>query len=88
MAQPLRVRSGGFDVELPVRYDYASLGVGYERRFLNLAPAGREIDYELSYSRTLLGGDFGAHAFLRTDPGHVEARRDDIGAAIRFTRGF
>ena len=86
--QPLRVRSGGFDIELPIAYDHASRSVGYEARFLSLAPAGREIDYELSYSRTLLGGNLGAHAFLRTDPGHVEARKDDIGGAIRFTLGY
>jgi hypothetical protein len=88
VSQPLRVRSGGFDINLPVRYDYASRSVGYEPRFLNLAPAGREIDYELSYDMRLLGGHFGANAFLRTNPGHVEARKDDIGAAIRFALGF
>jgi hypothetical protein len=88
VTQPLRVRSGGFDIKLPVRYDYASLGVSYEPRFLNLAPAGREIDYELSYSLRMLGGNFGANVFMRTDPGHVEARRDDIGGALRFSRGF
>ena len=86
--QPLRVRSGGFDINLPVSYDYGSRSVGYEHRSLNLAPGGREIDYELSYNLGILGGTLGANAFLRAEPGHVEARKDDIGGAIRFTLGF
>ncbi|WP_324748996.1 S8 family peptidase [Sphingomonas sp. LY54] len=86
--QPLRVRSGGFDVTMPVSYDYDTGAVGYEQRFFNLAPTGREIDFEAAYSVGLLGGDLGANLFLRKEPGHVEAMGDDIGGAIRFTLGF
>jgi hypothetical protein len=86
--QPLRVRGGGLDVELPVSYDYASAAVGYGQRFLNLAPTGRELDYEISYATRLWGGSLAANAFVRTDPGHVERMKDDVGAALRLTLGF
>ncbi|HEY8592398.1 MAG TPA: S8 family peptidase [Sphingomicrobium sp.] len=84
LTQPLRVRRGGFDLNLPVTYDYASGQVGYARRFLNLAPTGRELDYELTYGRPLFGGTIAANAFLRTEPGHVRAMSKDLGAALRF----
>jgi hypothetical protein len=86
--QPLRVRSGGFDINLPVSYDYASRQAGYEHRFFNLAPSGRELNYELSYRMRLLGGTMAANAFMRTDPGHIQSMKTDTGAALRFTRGF
>jgi hypothetical protein len=86
--QPLRVRSGGFNMLLPVSYDYSTLKVGYEDRFLNLAPQGREIDFEAAYAINALGGDLGLNAFYRIDPGHIQDMRSDIGGAIRFTLGF
>jgi subtilisin family serine protease len=86
--QPLRVSKGGFDMSVPVSYDYATGAVGREQRFFNLAPTGREIDYEAAYSVGWLGGDLGINAFLRTDPGHVETMKTDLGAAIRFTLGM
>ncbi len=86
--QPLRVRSGGFDVNLPVSYDYASGKAAYQSRFLDLAPTGREIDYELSYTTRMLGGSMAATVFVRTDPGHIERMNTDRGGAVRFTLGF
>lgn len=86
--QPLRVRAGGLDIRLPVSWDYESGRAGYGRRFFNLAPTGRELDYELSYETRLIGGYMAANAFVRTDPGHVERMKDDVGAALRFTLGF
>ncbi|HEX8400448.1 MAG TPA: S8 family peptidase [Allosphingosinicella sp.] len=88
MMQPLRVRSGGFDLSVPNSYDYSTGVVGYEAQRFSLAPSGREMDYELAYSARALGGRLGANLFLRTDPGHVEAADSDIGGAIRFTLGF
>lgn len=88
ISQPLRVRSGGFDLNMPVSYDYATGDVGFEQRFLNLAPTGREVDYELAYSVGALGGNLGLNAYLRTDPGHIETMKKDVGGAIRFTLGF
>jgi hypothetical protein len=86
--QPLRVRTGGFNINLPVSYDYASGEVGYQQRFFNLSPTGQELDYEISYGTRLLGGSVAANAFMRTDPGHIEWMKNDIGAALRFTLGF
>ncbi len=86
--QPLRVRAGGLDVNLPVSYDYGSGVVGYQSRFFNLAPTGRELDYELTYWTRLLGGNMAANAFVRTDPGHIQGSKKDVGAALRFTVGF
>jgi hypothetical protein len=86
--QPLRVRSGGLDINLPVGYDYASGRVTYQQRLLNLAPTGRELTYELAYGLRLWGGNMAANAFVRTDPGHIESMRNDIGGALRFTLGF
>jgi hypothetical protein len=83
--QPLRVASGGFDLDMPVGYDYATGTARFERRFFNLAPTGREIDYEIAYGLGLLGGHLDFNAFLRTDPGHIETMRKDVGTAIRFT---
>jgi hypothetical protein len=83
--QPLRVARGGFDLNMPVAYDYDTGQARYETRFFNLAPTGRERDYEIAYGAALLGGYLDLNAFLRTDPGHVEAARPDRGAAIRIT---
>ena len=57
--------------------------VGY-----SLAPAGREIDGELSYSSQVGRGWLGANLFMRKEPGHIAAADDDYGAAIRYTLGF
>jgi hypothetical protein len=88
--QPLRVRSGGFDLSVPVSYDYATLTAGYENRLFNLAPTGREVDFEASYGLGLLGdaGHLSANAFARRQPGHIAEADADLGAAIRFTLGF
>jgi hypothetical protein len=88
LMQPLRVRSGGFALNLPVSYDYADGSVGYEQRFFNLAPNGREIDLEAAYGMRILNGQLSANAFLRRQPGHIEAADADIGAGLRFRLGF
>ena len=82
--QPLRVTGGGLNMNLPVRYDYSTRSAAFENRLLSLAPAGRELDYEVAYGTGAWGGYLDFNAFLRTDPGHVESARTDIGAAIRF----
>jgi hypothetical protein len=88
--QPLRVVSGGYDLNVPVSYNYSDGSVGYERRLFNMAPSGREIDFEAAYGLSILGGagDISANAFLRRQPGHFQAAGDDVGAALRFTLGF
>lgn len=82
--QPLRVSRGGLDLTVPVGYDYATREVSYGNRTFNLAPTGREVDYEVAYGIAMLGGYLDLNAFLRTEPGNIRARNRDIGAAIRF----
>ncbi len=88
--QPLRVRSGGLGLSVPVSYSYDSSSAGYESRFFNLAPTGREIDFETAYGLDLLAGagHLSANAFARRHPGNVAEMDADLGAAIRFTLGF
>ena len=88
IAQPLRVRSGGLGVMLPVGYSYETLATQYAVTEFNLAPEGREIDLEAAYSLAVGGGWLGANAFLRRQPGHVRAAPDDVGGSVRFTLGF
>ncbi|WP_137751507.1 S8 family peptidase [Sphingopyxis sp. L1A2A] len=87
-AQPLRVARGGIDLILPVAHDYASGRTDFGRRTYNLAPTGRELVVEASYTMALLGGDLVANTWIRRDPGHIAALPDDKGAALRFTLGF
>ena len=87
-AQPLRVRSGGLGVLLPNGYSYATLATEYGLTRFNLAPEGRELDFEAAYSVPLAGGWLGANAFLRRQPGHIRVADDDIGGAFQFTLGF
>jgi hypothetical protein len=90
LSQPLRVESGGFAMLLPTSYDYATGSATTSLSRFSLRPSGRELDAELSYGTSLLDGNgwVGGNLFMRRDPGHIAASKDDIGAAIRFTLGF
>lgn len=88
IAQPLRVSGGRAQLRVPVDYDYATLATRFDARSASLAPSGREIDVEAAYSLSLLGGEAGAHLYLRHEPGHVATRDADVGAALRFKVGF
>ncbi|WP_414901287.1 S8 family peptidase [Sphingomonas flavalba] len=88
VSQPLRVRSGGFALNLPVGYSYASGVTAFAPARLNLAPAGREVTTEASYGFPLLGGRVDANLFWRQDPGNIAAMPDDRGGALRFAIGF
>jgi hypothetical protein len=89
VAQPLRVASGGIDVRLPQGWDYYSESVdSWAVSHINLAPEGREIDYELSYRWPLLGGDISSNLFLRSQPANFAALPADKGGAVRLTLGF
>jgi hypothetical protein len=88
--QPLRAAGGGHLLNLPVSYDYATLTAGYQLRQLNLTPSGRELDFEAAYGLPLFGGAgwLSANAFLRRQPGHIEALESDRGAALRLNIGW
>jgi hypothetical protein len=90
IAQPLRVRGGGYQLNVPVSWDYASLTAGTALREFSLAPSGREIDFEAVYSVPILrgAGTVSGNAFLRRQPGHIEAAPNDLGAAVRLSLGF
>ena len=90
VAQPLRVEHGGIATMLPTSYDYQT-GIATDTLSrLSLSPSGREMDTELSYGETLLGGNgwFGANLFYRRQPGHISSLPDDKGAALRFSLSF
>ena len=88
IAQPLRVSRGGFDLNLPTSYDYATSSAGFSTTLLSLAPTGRERDVEAVYSRPLWGGQVSANTFWRRQPGNFAGAPDDLGAAIRFSFGL
>ena len=88
VAQPLRVSHGGFDLSLPTRYDYKTEIAGFSPMRLNLAPTGRERDFEIAYARPLWGGWISANTYVRRQPGNFANSPDDLGAAIRFSFGL
>lgn len=89
IAQPLRVASGGIGISLPADWDYATMSVSaWHKGFINLAPQGREVDYELRYAFPLLGGSLSSNLFLRRNPGNYATLPSDKGGAVRLTLGF
>jgi hypothetical protein len=90
VTQPLRVRSGGYRLNVPVAYDYSDLSVDYRLTEFGLAPKGREVAFEAAYFLPLFdgAGSVSANGFYRLDPGHIAAARDDVGAAVRFSLDF
>jgi hypothetical protein len=90
LSQPLRVEHGGLAMMLPTSYDYSTLTAGDSLARMSLTPSGREMDAELSYGSSLMGGKawVGGNLFYRRQPGHIASLPDDKGAAIRFTLGF
>ena len=56
---------------------------------MSLTPSGREIDAELSYGSSLLGGNawLGGNLFYRRQPGHI-ASRPTTWARVRFSLSF
>jgi len=88
VSQPLRVRSGGFRLYVPVSYNYATGTALYGNQFMGATPSGRELDYEITYGFGLFGGQIDFNAFTRVDPGHLESMKRDNGGAIRFKVGL
>jgi hypothetical protein len=88
VSQPLRVRSGGLNLTLPVGYNYSTLNAEFGRQFVSLAPTGREMDMEAAYATPWAGGSLSANAFWRQEPGHIERADNDVGVTLRFMRNF
>lgn len=87
-AQPLRVSSGGLNLNLPVGYSYQTLQTEFGQRTLNLSPQGRELVGEMAYATALWGGWLNTNIFWRQQPGHFENIGDDVGGAVRFQLKF
>ena len=89
-AQPLRVDRGGFAMMLPTSYDYTTGLATDSLSTMSLRPSGRELDAELSYGSTLIGGNawLGGNLFIRRQPGNIASMPLDTGAALRFSLGF
>ena len=85
IAQPLRVSSGGFDVTLARRYDYASQSATLATQRVNLTPKGHEVDVEALYAREVGRGLISGNVYFRRNPGHFATAPNDYGLAIRFT---
>ncbi|MBB5718359.1 hypothetical protein FHR23_001266 [Stakelama sediminis] len=89
VSQPLRVATGGLNLNMPSHWDYASESVdGWSVQRLNLAPTGREVVTELSYFLPLAGATLSTNLFRRSNPGNFATLPDDLGAAIRFNTAF
>jgi hypothetical protein len=88
LAQPLRVESGGLNLELPVSYSYATDSPTMAIERLNLAPAGREIIGEIAWNGPLAGGNAMASLYYRQDPGNYATAPDDKGLVVRWSRNF
>lgn len=87
-SRPLRVVSGGFILNLPTAYDYASGAVTYSRRQLDLSPRGRETMLEAAYDLPLGHGALGFGLFRRTQPDNIATAPADTGGILRFSHGF
>lgn len=88
IAQPLRVTRGGLALNLPVAYDYATLGTTYAVRQFSLAAKGQEIASEVAWTVPVYGGYFSSNLFWRQEPGHFENAPDDVGVAFRLQFDF
>ena len=89
LSQPLRVGAGGIDLSLPIAYDYVTgLVTSYQEQHLTLAPKGRELDMEASYTIMLPSGSVGFNAFMRRQPNNIATANTDHGAALRVRFGF
>ncbi|WP_240624684.1 S8 family peptidase [Aurantiacibacter odishensis] len=88
LSQPLRVASGGLDLNLPTSFSYDTLTAQYGTQRLSLTPEGREVTGELSWIGQIWGGNAAASLFLRREPGHYANAPDDVGAALRWSRRF
>jgi hypothetical protein len=89
IAQPLRVSTGGLSLNLPTDFDYSTMSVSqWTVQTLNLAPTGRELDVEATYSRPFWLGTVQTNLFYRRDPGNFAQLPDDYGMALRYSYGF
>jgi hypothetical protein len=88
LSQPLRVQSGGLNLDLPVAYSYDTLSATNGISVVNLSPRGREITGEIAWRGPLWRGAAAASVFYRHNPGHYASLSDDKGMALSWKTGF
>jgi len=88
VSQPLRVHSGGLQLNLPIAYDYSTETPEFGLRQFSLAPEGRELMGELAWRGPFLWGYGSASIFYRREPGHYADGPDDMGAVVSFSAHF
>lgn len=88
VSQPLRVASGGINLNLPVAYSYETLEATQGIRRLSLAPRGREVTSEIAWRGPLWGGLASASLFYRKDPGHYANLPDERGIGLSWNSEF
>ncbi|WP_459789702.1 S8 family peptidase [Alteriqipengyuania sp. 357] len=88
LSSPLRVTGGQLLVDLPVSYDYATRTAQYRLMPLALAPEGRELMGELTWSGDAFDGLLAASLFYRSEPGHLRYAAAERGVFVRWNRGF
>ncbi len=90
MAQPLRVESGGFDLDRPVARTLDGAVVREVTR-LDATPSGREVDLELAWSGPAFGdgtGRLAGSVLHRLQPGHVADAPSETVVMGRFSLRF
>ena len=86
LAQPRRAEGGALTFLGPVEV-LRSGALRFEERTAALAPSGREVDLEVSWSARLAGGaDLQLAAALATQPGHVRGADPQLGAYVALRR--
>lgn len=88
VSQPLRVESGGLNLNLPVAYSYETLRPTFGNVVVPLVPHGREVDAELLWRGPLYSGSAMVSLFYRRDPGHFADLPDDKGIAASWSWQF
>lgn len=88
VSQPLRVESGGLNLNLPVGYSYETLRPTFDNVLVPLVPRGREVDAELLWQGPLYSGSAMVSLFYRRDPGHFADLPDDKGVAASWSWRF
>lgn len=86
IAQPLRIESGGFAVDLASSVA-ADGSLVFSRQFLGLSPTGRELDVELGMGLDLPFGRLSANVIHVVDDAHV-AGRNSTGGLLRLHGTF
>jgi hypothetical protein len=87
-ALPTRVTGGGLGLMVPSSYDYETGAIGYDSRFVSLAPQGRESDVEANAGLRVGDGWLETNLFWRRQPGNIAAAPDDMGGGLRYNLSF